>query len=223
MSGAWVLGLMIIPISYFAIIIFLITRIFTKMVKSKKNESNNIKVSSVIKKGVGIILILILVALFMFPLRIFFIPEDDSVENKIMNEERVRLEKEELKQKEKENKENELEEKFNNLLDSNFISIGDIGLNDDYSKIVEFELLILNNNMPSDELELANEMVKSYNNIKEELEKYNCSTEMICFEFTNGNSFAEETSTFYKEGGYIKELKDSYLIYLNPAPIKIKK
>ena len=121
---------------------------------------------------------------------------------------------------EKQIKKNKLKEKIrneiNNSLDSNFILVNTIERN-------SIDFLIYNNYMPKNKTEFCNELIKSFENIKGLLKKYNFIDYTLHFYFTEKNPFANETSEHYKEGGYIKDCGSIYLIYLNPTPIEIKK
>jgi len=118
---------------------------------------------------------------------------------------------------------NEIEEEFNNLLDSNWVCVYDLELNEDCSTIKNIELLITSENVPDNEMDFCNKLIDEYINIKGLLNKYNYSFQTIHFQFTNKNPFAKADSTFYQESGYIRDDETVYYIYLNPRPLQINK
>lgn len=122
-----------------------------------------------------------------------------------------------------EEKEQQVVNEFNDLLDSTYISVDELSFVSESNTIQRISLLIENDNMPNSEVDFYSDLIESYNNIKDELFKYNYYSQIIDFKFTNKNPFVIEPTGSYQDGGYIRDLLDQYLIYLNPSPIKIIK
>ncbi|MBE5881379.1 MAG: hypothetical protein E7289_03555 [Lachnospiraceae bacterium] len=118
---------------------------------------------------------------------------------------------------------NEIMEQLNNLLDNNLFCVYEIELNEDCSKIIDIELLVISENVPDNEIDFCNKIIDSYTSIQGLLNTYEYTSDIIHFEFTNKNPFAKADSTFYQESGYIREEVTSYYIYLNPSPIEFRK
>lgn len=116
-----------------------------------------------------------------------------------------------------------LKEIFNNSIKSNYISINSLKMTHDNNTIFSIEFLIETDGIPKNKMDFCNDLINSYNNIKDLLNEYNYSDQRISFTFTDKNPFADANSTSYLKDGYIRMLDNFYYIYLNPTPIEIDK
>ena len=120
-----------------------------------------------------------------------------------------------------ENYEN-IKKEFENKLTSEYIKIDILNLTENEETLLNLELLINTENLPNDKMEFSNEVVKTYENIKDLLIKYNYDDDIVRFNFNTYNPYNNNAEAYY-DGGYIKENEDSYYVFLDGRAIIIEK
>ncbi len=120
-----------------------------------------------------------------------------------------------------ENYEN-IKKEFENKLTSEYIKIDILNLTENEETLLNLELLINIENLPNDKMEFSNEVVKTYENIKDLLIKYNYDDDIVRFNFNTYNPYNNNAEAYY-DGGYIKENEDSYYVFLDGRAIIIEK
>ena len=120
-----------------------------------------------------------------------------------------------------ENYEN-VKKEFKNKINSEYIDIDSISVTESGDTLIDIKLLINTENLPNDEKEFSNEVVKTYENIKDLLIKYNYEYNIIHFNFNTYNPYNNNAEA-YNDSGYIKENEDSYYVFLDGSAIIIEK
>ena len=120
-----------------------------------------------------------------------------------------------------ENYEN-VKKEFKNKINSEYIDIDSISVTEGGDTLIDIKLLINTENLPNDEKEFSNEVVKTYENIKDLLIKYNYEYNIIHFNFNTYNPYNNNAEA-YNDSGYIKENEDSYYVFLDGSAIIIEK
>jgi hypothetical protein len=120
-----------------------------------------------------------------------------------------------------ENYEN-VKKEFKNKINSEYIDIDSISVTEGGDTLIDIKLLINTENLPNDEKEFSNEVVKTYENIKDLLIKYNYDDDIVRFNFNTYNPYNNNAEAYY-DGGYIKENEDSYYVFLDGRAIIIEK
>jgi hypothetical protein len=120
-----------------------------------------------------------------------------------------------------ENYEN-VKKEFKNKINSEYIDIDSISVTEGGDTLIDIKLLINTENLPNDEKEFSKEVVKTYENIKDLLIKYNYEYNIIHFNFNTYNPYNNNAEAYY-DGGYIKENEGSYYVFLDGSAIIIEK
>lgn len=120
-----------------------------------------------------------------------------------------------------ENYEN-IKKEFKNKINSEYIDIDSISVTEGGDTLIDIKLLINTENLPNDEKEFSKEVVKTYENIKDLLIKYNYEYNIIHFNFNTYNPYNNNAEAYY-DGGYIKENEGSYYVFLDGSAIIIEK
>ena len=190
----WYLLLFIIPI----FIIIMILAIVGNM-----QDKNNFEPKKMIKK-IGLVLVIIVSLFIIWFSRVL-------ISNQSNNEINSQI-----------NYENERKNEFKNKINSEYIDIDSISVTESGDTLIDIKLLINTENLPNDEKEFSNEVVKTYENIKDLLIKYNYEYNIIHFNFNTYNPYNNNAEA-YNDSGYIKENEDSYYVFLDGSAIIIEK
>lgn len=194
----WYLLIFIIPI--FTIIMIL-------SIVGNMQDKNNFELKKMIKIiGLGLV---INVSLFIIWFSRVLISNQSN--NKINNQINNQI-----------NYENERKNEFKNKINSEYIDIDSISVTESGDTLIGIKLLINTENLPNDKMEFSNEVVKTYENIKDLLIKYNYDYNTIHFNFNTYNPYNNNAEA-YNDSGYIKENEDSYYVFLDGSAIIIEK
>ncbi len=190
----WYLVMFILPI--------LITIIILAIVGNMQDK-NNFEPKKMIKK-IGLVLVIIVSLFIIWFSRVLISNQSNNeINNQI-------------------NYENERKNEFKNKINSEYIDIDSISVTESGDTLIDIKLLINTENLPNDEKEFSNEVVKTYENIKDLLIKYNYEDNIIHFNFNTYNPYNNNAEA-YNDSGYIKENEDSYYVFLDGSAIIIEK